>query len=246
MNRFNQQILMNNGRNPLLFGLVGIFLLFFSTKSFAEDTSANGQVNAQIQRYMESLLEDRFVKFELDIQPVDARLNLSYCSSDLQIQHRPSNRISGRLTMKISCDGESPWRIHVPVKVQAFDNIVVSRLPLAMGTQITEQDVTVELKDVSRLRNGYFSSASQVAGYVTKRPLGADQVLNANLLKPPQMIDRGEKVVILAEGSGLSIRTTGIAMEDGAHGELIRVKNAKTNKVVEGRISGPGQIKVSL
>ncbi|MGB3623394.1 MAG: flagellar basal body P-ring formation chaperone FlgA [Ketobacter sp.] len=204
------------------------------------------QVDQSIQHYAKEIQGDTYESYDISIQPVDPRLRLSRCNAPLDIQHRPRNRNYGRLTMRVECNGDEPWAIHVPVTIQAFAKVVIASGPIAKGTHLSAGDISIETPDLSLLYGGYFSAAEQVNGFVAKRPISAGQVLNSSLMDPVKMINRGEKVVIIAEGPGLNIRTTGVSMEDGAYGELIRVKNANTEKVVEGRISGPGRIKVSL
>ena len=119
-------------------------------------------------------------------------------------------------------------------------------MPIAKGTHLTTSDLRLELADVSLLYTGYFKSMTELEGFVARRPIPAEQIMSPALVDPAKMVNRGEKVMIIAEGPGISIRASGKAMEDGAYGELIRVKNTNSNKVVEGRITAPGLIKVSL
>ena len=115
-----------------------------------------------------------------------------------------------------------------------------------MGTQISARDLAYAEQDVSLLHRGYFRSADDISGFVAKRPIPAGQVLTPVTVDPAKLVNKGESVAIVAEGSGITIRATGVSMMDGTMGELIQVRNTKSNKVVEGRIIAPGQIKVSL
>lgn len=220
--------------------------IFYSYQALAAATEIQRQIDDAINLYISEEHAGHYQSVEVEIQPIDPRLRLSTCDRPLQLQQRPRNRTAGRLTFKISCEGSETWSIHVPVTVQAFDNVVVSDLPIAKGTQLRASDLRIELVDISLLHSGYFQSMDELDGFVARRPIPAEQVMTPALVDPAKMVNRGEKVVIIAEGPGLSIRATGMAMEDGAFGELIRVRNASTNKVVEGRISAPGLIKVSL
>lgn len=221
-------------------------LLFVPRHTLANSLDVQDQINSAIEAYSDQLLLPRYQDFQLQIRPIDARMKLEHCAQPLTVNHRPPGRISGRLTMKVSCSAPSNWKIHVPVVVKAFDDVVIAKHPIPKGSHLTAADVRLERKDISLLHSGYYRNLSQVVGQVSKRPIRQNFVINSASLQPAMMVDRGEKVVILAEGNGLSIRTTGIAMQQGGHGDLIQVKNSKTDKVVEGRIIGPGQIKVSL
>lgn len=240
MNSKRQEII-GPGQRILLAGLLLCSALLQAAESGLQD-----HINEAISVYVDEIQNDGFEEVKVDIQPLDPRLRLADCSDQLQLEHRPRNRTVGRLTFKISCESPDSWTVHVPVTIQAFDNIVVSDLPIAKGTHLSSGDLRMELRDISRLHGGYFRSLDELDGFVAKRPIQAEQVMTPALVDPAKMINRGEKVVIIAEGPGLSIRATGFAMEDGAFGELVRVKNTSTNKVVEGRITEPGVVKVSL
>lgn len=241
---------MNSERQEIMMSIrIGLMLAisgFFAAAVQAAATDVQSQIDEAINLYVSETQAPHYQRVSVDIQPIDPRLRLAQCDQALQLQHRPRNRSAGRLTFKVTCDGTESWSIHVPVTVQAFDHVVVSDIPIAKGTHLRVSDLRLELVDISLLHGGYFQSLEALDGFVARRPIPAEQVMTPALVDPAKMINRGEKVVIVAEGPGLSIRATGLAMEDGAFGELVRVRNTSTNKVVEGRITAPGLIKVSL
>ncbi|RLU02456.1 MAG: flagella basal body P-ring formation protein FlgA [Ketobacter sp.] len=248
--RIGQNEQMNSERQEIMMSIrIGLMLAisgFFAATVQAAATDVQSQIDEAINLYVSETQATRYQEVSVNIQPIDPRLRLAQCDQALQLQHRPRNRAAGRLTFKVTCDGTESWSIHVPVTVQAFDHVVVSDTPIAKGTHLRVSDLRLELVDISLLHGGYFQSLEELDGFVARRPIPAEQVMTPALVDPAKMINRGEKVVIVAEGPGLSIRATGLAMEDGAFGELVRVRNTSTNKVVEGRITAPGLIKVSL
>ena len=240
MNRLENQII-----RTIMSKLLIAILVLWASNLLAQATSPEKQIKEAIQQHMSFRLEGRYAKYDIQVQPIDHRLKIAACDQ-LKLQHRPKNRNTGRMTMKVSCRNPSSWQIHVPFLVTAFDHVVVANQPIAMGTKLREDDLKSELKDISLLHQGYYSSVEQISGFITKRPIHNDQIITPSIVNPARMVNRGEKVVIQAQGIGLNIRTTGIAMEDGVFGELIQVRNAKTNKLLEGRISAPGMVKVSM
>lgn len=242
---------MNRQRNEFLksrkdLASWGFLLLSALAPAQAETVSAQDQVKAAIQIYVNDLHGDRFTRVESDIQPLDSRLQLKTCDAPLEIEHRPKERMAGRVTFKTHCTGTQAWTIHVPASIKTFAKVVVAASGIPMGTQISARDLAYAEQDVSLLHRGYFHSADDISGFVAKRPIPAGQVLTPVTVDPAKLVNKGENVAIVAEGSGITIRASGVAMTDGTLGELIQVRNTKSNKVVEGRIIAPGQIKVSL
>lgn len=209
-------------------------------------STAQAQINTAIQQYLADLKDNRYTRMDADVQPLDNRLRLDSCTGPLEVEHQPRDRIGGRITLKATCTAPGGWSVRVPATVQLFDQVVVAGASIPAGSRLSPRDLQQQEMDVALLSRGYYSAISQVAGFVAKRPIPAGQVLSPVTVNPANLVSKGETVSIVAEGPGLTIRALGIALSDGAMGQLIQVRNSKTNKVVEGRISAPGQIKVTL
>lgn|SRR3990167_4338596 len=215
-------------------------------QAIAETTSVQTQVNAAIQQYVDDLHDKRFSRVESDIQQLDSRMQLPLCDQPLKVEHRPNDRVAGRLTFKTSCEGSTRWSTHVAGSIRTFDQVVVAAAGIPAGTHLGSKDLALQEQDVSLQHRGYFQAREELIGFMTKRTISAGQIITPLQVDPARLVSKGENVAITAESSGIVIRTSGVALTDGAMGDLIQVRNAKSNKVVEGRIVAPGQIKVSL
>ena len=58
------------------------------------------------------------------------------------------------------------------------------------------------------------------------------------------IVAKGDPVYIEATNGALTIKTTGIAMQEGRLNENIQVKNSKSKKIIEATVTGPGQVRV--
>lgn len=220
--------------------------LIWPLPATAEPPSTQTQVSVAIQQYVNDLHGKRFSRVESDIQQIDSRMQLPLCDQPLKVEHRPADRLAGRLTFKTSCEGNTRWSTHVAGNIRIFDQVVVAATGIPDGTHLSNKDLTLQEQDVSLQHRGYFQSREELIGFMTKRTISAGQIITPLQVDPARLVSKGENVAILAEGSGILIRTSGVALTDGAMGDLIQVRNTKSNKIVEGRIVAPGQIKVSL
>lgn len=228
--------------------VVALLSLLFPVTAVPAETpvSAQAQISAAIDHYLGDLQSSRYSRMEANVQPLDARLRLAPCSQPLQVEHQPRDRVGGRITFKVDCSEAGGWTVRIPANLQVFDYVVVAATSIPMGTQLSGSELTEQEMDVALQYRGYYRSIDEVRGFVTRRPIPAGQVLSPVTVNPAHLVTKGETVTILAESPGLSIRSVGVALMNGAMGDVIQVKNTKSNKVVEGRISGPGQIKVTL
>ncbi len=175
---------------------------------------------------------------------IGPRLRLPRCSEPLGAFQPPGSRILGNTTIGVRCNGESPWTIYVPAYVQVIQPVAMSTRPLARGEVITDSDIKMVERDLAALKMGYIIDRKQPVGKVLKRSIGSDTIITPRLIELPRLVRRGEQVTIVAESLGIEIRATGEALADGARGDLIKVRNTTSKKVIEAIVSGPGMVKV--
>jgi flagella basal body P-ring formation protein FlgA len=80
----------------------------------------------------------------------------------------------------------------------------------------------------------------------TRRAIHAGEVLSPGLLSSPRLIHRGQELILFASSGAMTVTMKGEALEDGAEGDVIRVRNLSSNRVVEGRVIGADKVQVSL
>ncbi len=181
---------------------------------------------------------------EISVGKLDARLRLVMCDRKLRVFKPPGSRLLGHTTVGVSCESAKPWKLYVPVNIRIYKQVLAARHYLPRGTVIRAEDLEIIDGDISTLGRGYFSEYQNVAGKVVKQALMAGKVINPYHIDNPKIVRRGESVTILASTDGFEIRMKGKAMMDGTSGDLIKVKNLKSRRIVEGRVVASGLVKV--
>lgn len=227
---------------------VVVCLLFFS---FAwQNAAAERQSLTSIQLQAESFLAQYPYKtpypvtFELSL--LDPRLNLKPCASELQINFTRRDKVAGNTSLTIRCAGPTNWKIHLPVRIDVYDDVLVSKIPLLRGQSLSAQDVKIQKTNVSQLNRGYFRELSSLQTLQVKSNLPANRVLNPSNLAPRKLVKSGQKVTIVLDFKGLQIKSTGEALSSASEGQLIKVRNTTSNKIIQGVVSANGQVRVSL
>jgi len=82
-------------------------------------------------------------------------------------------------------------------------------------------------------------------GKQLRRPVGTGIALMSADLGPPSLVGRNEPVTLVVETPGLSLAAAGRAMETGAMGQIVPVMNLASRLIVEGRVIGPGRVRVT-
>lgn len=203
---------------------------------------------AQIARAAEAFLETRTGVYagdtEVRANPPDARHRLPYCDKPLQGFLRSGTEIAARTIVGVRCSGLKPWKVYVPVDVVVTAGVLVARQTLIKGQVLTADDITLEQRDVSRIRGGYLSDPKQVIGQRLKTQLIAGKTLKPGMFAADIAIRRGQSVTLVVNTGGFSITMLGTAMMDGAVNQRIRVQNINSGRVVEGIVRSREQVEV--
>jgi len=109
------------------------------------------------------------------------------------------------------------------------------------------RDVMIEDKavtSVNPLDAGFAAAKEMLIGMVAKRTLLPGKPIPLAAIDAPRLIHIGATVRIIFEEAGLVIVAFGSALQPGAVGELIRVRNQDSGLVVSGRVQADGSIRV--
>ena len=202
-----------------------------------------GFLEYTVQEYLaSSQIEGRH---EIQVRQLDPRMRLAHCDKDLTATLE-SQRPVGRVTVRVRCEGSSPWTVYVPAQVQLYRTVVIATRPLKRDTVLSEQDIALRERDVGTLGLGFLPSLDLAVGQKLIRPAVVDQVLSPTFLEQPAMIRKGDQVVIIARSASLAVRMPGEALSDGGLNEQIRVRNLNSKRVIKANITGPGQVEVAM
>jgi flagella basal body P-ring formation protein FlgA len=173
---------------------------------------------------------------------IDSRIYATDCPSPLKTSASTTRNTSSNVTVLVQCP-EDNWRIYVPVRMHISMPLVTATRPLSRGGLIEAYDVTMTMIDKNRARRGGFNDINNVIGAKLKRNVKLGDVIERNDVC---VVCRTEKVVIRAVKGEMSIYTKGTALSDGAHGDQVRVKNDKSQRIIEGIVTGVAEITVNF
>ncbi len=125
---------------------------------------------------------------------------------------------------------------HVPVPVRT----------IGRGETIQAEDLEWVQQRDSRLGTSVITEASGLVGHSARGPLRAGAPVRATQVRRPVVVAKGSLVLMVLEREGMALSARARALEDGGVGETIRVSNLQSSTVVEGTITGPGRVDVSL
>jgi len=204
------------------------------------------------QGFLEFTVEDYLAtsqtegRYEIQVNQLDPRLRMPMCDKELTASLESPAKPLGRVTVKVRCEGSSPWTVFVPAQVRLFREVVTSTRPLRRADIVEPADVLLRERDISQISQGYLTTLDQAIGQRLTRPMVADQVITLVHLEQTEVIRKGDQVVITARSGTLSVRMPGEALSNGGMAEQIRVKNLNSNRVIKAQVTAPGQVEVAM
>ncbi|MFH0730484.1 MAG: flagellar basal body P-ring formation chaperone FlgA [Pseudomonadota bacterium] len=149
---------------------------------------------------------------------------------NLRVQVRVNGKDCGRLTL-------SGW-------VDRFSPVVCAIRDVKHHTVLTAEDLTVKTVNVSTLSGELVTDLAVAVGKQTRTTLRAGACLRSGMLTAQPLVQRGDRVKIMAGSEKLSVSTMGIAKGSGGKGDQIQVENIVSNKTVVGRVTGEATVEV--
>ena len=174
----------------------------------------------------------------------DSRLQFEACSTPLQFEQQSGNQRAGRLLVKVRCQADKPWAVYVPLEIELWKKVVVTKRALRRGQLITADDVVLRETQLQQLSNSYLTAVDQAIGKEPLQNINAETALSLNRLAQPKLVKRGEQVVIIAGTGSVNVRMTGTAMSDGRKNQQISVRNLRSDRIIKARVIDVGTVQV--
>lgn len=177
--------------------------------------------------------------------PLDSRLRLARCAAPLMAGLLSGARLQANMSISVRCRAGADWTLYVPVSVQSRLNVWALRQPEAAGVRLTPAELTPETRLVSGVAAGYVTNLALLSRSTLRHPMPAGAVLHQSDLLADFMVHQGQPVTLIASIGGIEVRASGVALQDGRYGELIRVQNPASHKVVQGTVGASRVVYVS-
>jgi len=140
--------------------------------------------------------------------------------------------------------------VRVPVScdiVEPASPVVVAVRPVGRGSIVTAADIEVRMMEPTAKTAGKrnaFESIDKLIGMEVRQALREGEVVFSDQLQSPIVIKRGELVTVSAHTSGIRVRTSARALQDGSTGNLIQVESLESKQQYNARVTGPREAAV--
>lgn len=226
-------------------------ILLFLTKStvYAQTNQSLELLKNKIEYHVINELSTHAEgRIQVTADKIDSRLQLGPCEENqLEVFNPYQTTMLKTSTMGIRCkEAENHWTLYVPIKIALLKPVYVAKRMLVRGSPIREEDMYQTELDVQLLRHGYFIDKEELIGQICKQNIDPDSPLTPYNIELAKLVHKGEQVSIVASEGNLNISMNGIALSTGALGELIKVKNLSSKRIIETRVLADKKVGVIL
>jgi flagella basal body P-ring formation protein FlgA len=140
----------------------------------------------------------------------------------------------------------NPANIAPPLGGEAQETeILILVRDVARGQRITDADIDWAPASSVRAARNSVADMDLALGMETKRALKAGQPLQANDIRQPALIRKGEPVKLIYSSPGLKLMVDGQAQADAGKGESVRVLNTFSKRTIDAVAAAEGEAHVT-
>lgn len=146
-----------------------------------------------------------------------------------------------RVKVSAVAAGKTLAQAEVTLKLQYSVCRAVASLDIAAGEKLTPQNVRVETIWAERPGEDFAPPFGQIAS----QRLAAGTVIRAALAAAPKaavLVKRDDSVVMRVQGVCFTVTAVGQALEAGTAGQIIRVRNVDTKRIVTAKVMADGAV----
>ena len=116
---------------------------------------------------------------------------------------------------------------------------------MGRGDQIFKHNIRYIYFDKDRINDNIITDPRELKGKSPKKSISAGRPIRRTEVSAPNIVTRGEKVKVRYADKVLQISTFAEALDSGAVGDVIKVRNLESKVKINARIIGPGTVSVS-
>ncbi len=239
-------LLKKNKSNTIFY----IILTIISLKMTVNIAIAKTYSKLEIQNIARDYVKNQYPepdsgKRELKALKLNERIPDRDCETELSIATAHKQLRNRQVTVQIKCNDSKKWHQYVQIRVLDLKPIVITSQKVAKGELLTNAHLKIKLQPVHMIRDQYLSEhqLKSLIGSRTKRTIRAGAPVQQNQIC---MICKGDKVTIYANYRGLTVKTSGNALENGTLGQHIKVKNSKSGKKLDVKVLSIDKVQVSI
>lgn len=160
----------------------------------------------------------------------------------------PGRQLSPTMMVKFEwqSDKESLGPFQVVVYAKLWKEIIIAARPLTRGTVLNRNDIDYSKRDIFQLREWLDDLPSNYNDIELVENVPQGQPIYPRSIRIKPIIKRGQLVEAHHIDGPMTVSLKVEALEDGAPGQVIKIKNPQTRRELLGKVQNDGTISIYL
>lgn len=199
-----------------------------------------------VEDFLRGKADEAWTEFRVEPVRIPDRVSVSPGELRLTVTGDKEVYTPGPLTLRVmvALNGKEVRTVPVTVRLYIKAHVLIAQRPLGKFETIFSGDLATELRE---MRPGEEAVRLPEPGkYRVTRALQQGEVVKRKDLQLVPEVVKGSKVSLTVTSGSLRLSLVGLAVEDGWLGDTIRVKNIDSNQIIMAKVTGAGQVEVSV
>lgn len=150
------------------------------------------------------------------------------------------------LTVAFSVNGKEEGRVRLNGDLLLYGTVLCAAKKLERNHRLTAEDLATARRELGALDPAALQRPEAAIGKQLKSALHPGAILHSHQLASPTLVKRGDRVTIMAQNGTIRVSVPGQARDNGAAGDLVRVKNLMSRKEITARVIDHGMVATEL
>lgn len=225
-----------------ILAFIGGILLLLSELVFAATTQSISSLLESAENFAYQGTRDLPGSVKITLNKMDSNIALPKCSR-LESFLPTGSRLWGKTSIGVRCNDQQAWTIYIQVDIEVITKVIHSAKPILRDHTINEGDIVFKEVNLVRMSEGAFTDSEKVIGKVAVTNINVGQPIYSQSVRAPHIIQRGQKVKLIVEGSGFSVSTEVEALSAAAEGQVLQIRNQK-GRIMTGVARQDGAVEI--
>ncbi len=191
-----------------------------------------------VEHYVKANMPWNPKEVTISVSPGQDRISVPDGDISVMVEPLSTTKLLGTTSVKVLLlvDNEVAKAFHVRVRIDVAKQVVVATRTIQRHEIISPDDLTLEVYDLTGVPSDVVFDPLLVVGMGAKNTIQATRPVVLSNIQCPPVVLKGDLVTLEAVSGGVVVSIPGEALEAGACGELIRVRNTSSGAIVRARV----------
>jgi flagella basal body P-ring formation protein FlgA len=145
----------------------------------------------------------------------------------------------------LRADGKNLAPIRLSGRYDEMMAVPILKRRIQANEVIGEEDIDWDKQPISRLRRNIVTNPQEIIGKSPRHVISQGRPIRTDEIASPTVVSKGMQVTLFYRSQNIEIKTFGEALDAGAVGDVVRVRNTASKAVIQGTVESGDRVRVT-